>query len=184
MDRQSTMRSSRDVVQTSLLQLLNLVIDTCRVKGHIWTQQHYIQWSIAKSHRLLSLLFHTLMMVRLSYSTLTRWFTHLTSWFKHQISTIGHHTLSQNCPDWLCSKSPTDASSILAQDLQYALKTFTGKALLTGSSSTHHSDSHRGCISDVDNGENHYGDIQLHLVYCPWHLQCFPLTSNDKWFYA
>ena len=52
-------------------------------------------------------------------------------------------------------------------DLQYALKTFTGKALLTGSSSTHHSDSHRGCISDVDNGENHYGDIQLHLVYCP-----------------
>ena len=69
-------------------------------------------------------------------------------------------------------------------DLQYALKTFTGKALLTGSSSTHHSDSHRGCISDVDNGENHYGDIQLHLVYCPWHLQCFPLTSNDKWFYA
>ena len=115
MDRQSTMRSSRDVVQTSLLQLLNLVIDTCRVKGHIWTQQHYIQWSIVKSHGLLSLLFHTLMMVRLSYSTLTRWFTHLTSWFKHQISTIGHHTLSQNCPDWLCSKSPTDASSILAQ---------------------------------------------------------------------
>ena len=73
-----------------------------------------------------------------------------------------------------------------ALDLQFALKTFTGKALLTRISSNHHSDSHRGCISNVDNGDNHYGATQLHLVRRPWHQPLGFPTDNQliSGFYA
>ena len=67
-------------------QLLKLEIDTCRVKGQIWTQQDLSIVNATIQHT-------SDLQTQLQFNNLTRWFTHLISWFKHQISATGQNAL-------------------------------------------------------------------------------------------
>jgi len=67
-------------------QLLKLEIDTCRVKGQIWTQQDLSIVNATIQHT-------SDLQTQLQFNNLTRWFTHLISWFTHQISATGQNTL-------------------------------------------------------------------------------------------
>ena len=81
------MRLRRSTVHTPMRQLLKLEIDTCRVKGQIWTQQDLSIVNATIQHT------SDLQTQLLQFNNLTRWFTHLISWFKHQISATGQNAL-------------------------------------------------------------------------------------------
>ena len=105
------MRLRRSTVHTPMRQLLKLEIDTCRVKGQIWTQQDSSIVNATIQHT-------NDIQTQLQFNNLTRWFTHLISWFTHQISATGtkrstDSRMSTAAATVLCL--PTDASSILAQ---------------------------------------------------------------------
>ena len=67
-------------------QLLKLEIDTCRVKGQIWTQQDLSIVNATIQHT-------SDIQTQLQFNNLTCWFTHLISWFTHQISATGQNAL-------------------------------------------------------------------------------------------
>ena len=67
-------------------QLLKLEIDTCRVKGQIWTQQDLSIVNATIQHT-------SDLQTQLQFNNLTCWFTHLISWFTHQISATGQNAL-------------------------------------------------------------------------------------------
>ena len=69
-------------------QLLKLEIDTCRVKGQIWTQQDLSIVNATIQHT-------SDIQTQLQFNNLTRWFTHLISWFTHQISATGQNALQR-----------------------------------------------------------------------------------------